>query len=94
MKLPRTVVIDGKRWRVRRGAIRSRALYKGKVVDKHHWGRTYPPTKTITIAWGLTPAQQLQTLVHEVLHASLWDLDEEAVERAEAAIGNALGLCP
>lgn len=92
MKMPRSIVIGGKRWRVRRGTIRSRALQGGKVVDRHHWGRTHQQTHTITIAWGLTPAQQLQTLVHEVLHAALWDLDEEAVERAEEAIGQALGL--
>jgi hypothetical protein len=92
VSLPRALVIGGKRWRVRRGTIRSRIAKNGKVVDQHHWGRTYAPSRTITIAWGLTPAQQLQTLVHEVLHAALWDLDEEAIERAESALGQALGL--
>jgi hypothetical protein len=92
MKLPSALVIDGKRWRVRRGTIRRRASSRGKIVNQKMWGRVHVPTRTITIAWGLTPAQQLRTLIHEVLHASLWDLDENAIERAEAAIGSALGM--
>lgn len=81
MKLPQTLTIDGKRWKVRRGTISKTGT---------HWGRCYPPTRTITIAWGLTPAEQLQTLVHEVLHACYWDYDEEAIQRGEEALGNLL----
>lgn len=35
----------------------------------------------------------LQTLIHEALHASFWDLDERAVEEADEAIGRFLWRC-
>ncbi len=52
-----------------------------------------PPTnagKKILVRQGLRGVERLHTMIHEFLHASLWDLDEEAVDRVSGDIGKAL----
>lgn len=37
------------------------------------------PDKAITIQRGLDEYNELQTIIHEGLHACFWDIDEEAI---------------
>lgn len=46
--------------------------------------------RLIRIALGYQEDQMLDSVVHEILHAALWDLDEEAVEETANAISSAL----
>jgi hypothetical protein len=46
-----------------------------------HMGICDIQTKVIRIALGMTEEETLETLLHEVAHASVWDLDEEAIVR-------------
>lgn len=48
------------------------------------------PNKTIRIRAGLSPQRELQTLVHELLHAGLWDVSEETVDFASEDIAGKL----
>jgi hypothetical protein len=43
---------------------------------------------TIKINNKLKGAERLEVLIHEVMHACLWDLDEEAVQETSLAIAN------
>ena len=64
----------GKRWRL--VSVPSRRL-------DHDRGECENPTssgKTIRINRELSGEGMLDTLIHEALHACLWDLDDEAVE--------------
>lgn len=36
--------------------------------------------KTIKVRPGMSPLEELDTTIHELLHAGLWDLDEEVIE--------------
>lgn len=38
----------------------------------------------------LTPPRELEVWVHEALHASFWDLDEEAIDEAGKSIASLL----
>lgn len=46
--------------------------------------------KQITIATGLTEIDELDTLIHEMIHASVWQLDEEIVDRMSTDIARVL----
>jgi hypothetical protein len=77
-----------------------RVLLRGKYYDlissklRKYWGDcNHPsdPDKVIRIASSLKDEKQLLiTVLHETLHACLWDLDEEAVEEISVDIGNVL----
>ena len=46
--------------------------------------------RIIRIALGYTEDRTLDSIIHEILHAALWDLDEEAVQDTANAISAAL----
>jgi hypothetical protein len=50
----------------------------------------YEPNKQIVIDKELSGVLLLDTLVHELLHASCWDLSEESVESAASDIAAVL----
>ena len=62
------VSIRGRRWRLRWC---TRLLNKGDCNIE---------TGTIRIRRGLEPDDELETMIHEAIHACHWDLSEEAVE--------------
>lgn len=78
----KTVTIRGKRWRV----IRSR------VPPDRDGDCDHPASKqkTIRIRRGLKDWRYLEVLIHEMLHASFWDVSEEAVTETAADITSAL----
>jgi hypothetical protein len=53
-------------------------------------GHFDPSTRHILIKKSLRGDQQWLVYFHEITHAAIWDLDEEAVLRAEKAIVSAL----
>jgi hypothetical protein len=75
----RILRIRGQRWRLR--FVPNLGNAEG-VCDKEQ--------RTIRIALGYPEDQTLDSIVHEVLHAALWDLDEEAVHETANAISSAL----
>jgi hypothetical protein len=70
-----TLTILGKRWRLR---------FVPTLGAGNHRGDCDPPTekgKSIRIASGQDSESLMDTLIHEMLHAAGWNLDEEFVER-------------
>lgn len=82
----RTVTIRGKRYRV----TRPRTLqHEGDLCD----GKCDPPDKPqkrIRLRSDLNGFELVETLIHEMLHASFWDIKEEAITEAAADITAAL----
>ena len=84
------VYIRGKRWRLIFGGIRHNADYIGKCdspTDKD---------KTIRVCGRLRGEHRLETIIHELLHAGSWDLDETAVRELAKDMGRTLtrlGYC-
>jgi hypothetical protein len=64
------VTIRGKRWRLKREKIRG--AY-GTCDGPNEKG------KSITIDPNISGQTELDTIIHECLHAAFWDMDEEAV---------------
>ena len=54
-------------------------ITRGKL-DKTQDGLCDASTRRITIRQSLTEERELDVLIHEMLHACHWDLDEEAIE--------------
>jgi len=57
------------------------------------WGDCDPPNKrgkTIRILRGLNPHDELDTLIHEALHAGSWDLSEDSVNELARDIARLL----
>lgn len=79
MKGDRIIQIRGQRWRIR---------FVPNLGDCE--GVCEKPTRTIRIALGYPDEQTMDSVIHEVLHAALWDLDEEAVEETANAVSSAL----
>lgn len=75
----RILKIRGQRWRIRF------VPYLGEAE-----GLCEKPSRTIKIALGKPPQDTMDSIIHEVLHAALWDLDEEAVLTTANAISEAL----
>lgn len=85
----RSVVIGKKRWKFVRRHI------KQKTEDGHPiYGLCDPPDnpgKTITVERKLSGKLELDTIIHELIHASLWEvLDEDFVERMGTDVANAV----
>lgn len=76
---PFSLTIEGKRWRVSEGD-----------PGKGNRGVCHLNGRRIILMPKMTNAEKAATLIHEVTHAALWDLDEEAVLRTERAITTAL----
>ena len=84
------VYIRGKRWRFVFGGIRRDADYVGKCDPPNANG------KTIRVQSRLRGERRLETIIHELLHAGSWDLDEAAVTEMAKDMGRTLtrlGYC-
>jgi len=79
MKGDRIVRIRGSKWRIR---------FVPNLGDCE--GVCHKPSRTIRIALGYPEDRTLDSVIHEVLHAALWDLDEEAVSETANSIAQAL----
>lgn len=66
-------IIRGKRWKIKQAAPSKSWCWNPKIKREIHM-----PTHGDTL-------DDLQVILHEVLHASSWDLSEEAVDAASAA---------
>lgn len=75
----RILRIRGQRWRIRF------VPYLGEAE-----GVCNKPERTIRIALGKSEKDTMDSIIHEVLHAALWDLDEDAVFTTANAISEAL----
>lgn len=65
------VIIRGRRWKLIRKALRG------------CWGICDPPNtvnKAVIIHSALKGRKELEIIIHEVMHAGHWDMDEVAVE--------------
>jgi len=72
MDRPRSVTILGKRWRL------SFAPHLGRNLGTCEHPET--PSKTIRIQAGLKGTELVEVLIHEMLHAANWHLNEEFVD--------------
>lgn len=75
----RILKIRGQKWRLRF------VPYLGEAE-----GVCNKPERTIRIALGKPGHDTMDSIIHEVLHAALWDLDEDAVFTTANAISDAL----
>lgn len=75
----RILKIRGQRWRLR---------FVANLGDAE--GLCRKDERIIRIALGYPDERTMDSIIHEVLHAALWDLDEEAVEETANAISFAL----
>ena len=48
------------------------------------------PNKEIKILSSLKGQEKLEVMLHEILHAALWDLDEQAIDETAADAARAL----
>ena len=82
MKTPKTLTIRGRRWR-----LVDVANHKGKEL-----GYCSNPDieKEIAIPIDGDTESELDTIIHELIHAAQWDLAEEAVEEMACSIAGAL----
>jgi hypothetical protein len=79
MKRDQIITVRGSRWKIR---------FVPNLGESH--GCCNKLQRTIRIALGKDEREMLDSIIHEVLHAALWDLDEEAVEETANAISGAL----
>jgi hypothetical protein len=75
----RIIKVRGQRWRLR--FVTNLGDNRG-ICDK--------PARVIRILSGQDGQMEMDTIIHEILHAALWDLDEEAVGTTANAIAEAL----
>jgi hypothetical protein len=60
--------------------LKDRGLCSSPKADKPH----------IKIQKGLKGVEHMEVLIHEILHACLWDLDEEAIDESSIVIAEIL----
>ena len=80
-----TCKIGGIMWRVK--------FVKSSEISRTAWGTCdHPPGRrpTICIRASMTPAQRIDTIIHETLHAALPLLDEAAVRSTATDIARVL----
>ena len=75
------VTIRGKRWRFERR--KTQGAY-GRCDGPHI------KNKTITVDPRISGQTELDTVIHECLHAAFWDMDEEAVEEVATDLARIL----
>lgn len=92
MRLPRGVVrnetrqtINGRRWRIR--LVPAREMPRDALGDCDHPPGPHP---TIRVRRNLTQQRLAEVVCHELLHAALPQLSEEAVTDTAAVLGRAL----
>lgn len=81
MVKPITITLLGRRWRLRR------------VRGSKDFGACDPPEaprKEIRVRASLRGMAELDTLLHELLHACNWTLDEDHVDRSASDIAKTL----
>ena len=54
------------------------------------WGKCHYDTQKIVVRGTLSPLNKLDTVIHELLHAAVPDMDETAVDETASAIAKAL----
>lgn len=64
-------------------------ITRGKL-DKTQDGLCDASTRRITIRQSLTGERELDVLIHEMLHACHWDLDEQAITETASDIARVL----
>ena len=74
------VVIRGWKWIIRSSRRRL----------KNMWGWCDSDKRTIVLCRTLKGRRHLDTVIHELLHAAFYDLDEEAVRESATDIANVL----
>jgi len=79
------LTINGRKWRIR--LVPAREMPRGWMGDCDH---PPGPTPTIRVKRSLPSQRMAEVIAHEVLHAALPQLSEEAVTDAAAAIGRAI----
>lgn len=82
---PKSAVFRGRRWRL------SWAPNLGG--DYGRCDAPHAKGKTIYIRLGQGQEDELDTLIHEALHACAWDLDEQAITDAASDIARFLRRC-
>lgn len=84
MQLPERITIFGKVWRLR------------SVNSKNYRGECDPPdtkAKEIRVKQGMGSEETMEVLIHEMLHAAGWHVDEGFVERFAADVARNLHKC-
>ena len=79
---PNYLVFFNKRWRFKRVTSIKDGLGSCDSPDK--------PDKEIKVLKRLIGREELDTLLHEALHACFWHLDEEYVDQAASDLARAL----
>jgi len=74
------ITLRGRRWELRWARLKDH----GDIQPPHIKG------KTIRISRGGPGSRILETLIHEMLHACLWDLSEDSVEKTAEDITRTL----
>lgn len=57
-------------------------------VQKGWWGYCCRETKRVRVSREAHGLRELDTLIHECLHAALWDLDETAIKEIATDVAN------
>lgn len=73
-----TIYIGDQRWKIQRARLRT------------HRGDCDITTKTIRVDEQLHGEELVEVLAHEIIHARLWDIDEQAVVELGVAIAKAV----
>lgn len=76
-------MISGKRWRIV-------FVDPSELPTDYHMGDCDIVSRRIRIALGMSEQETKETLLHEIAHACVWDLDEEAIVRLANAQARAL----
>jgi hypothetical protein len=76
----RKYTIRGVRYTIRPARIKDRGTCDNPKSEK----------PTIKYNKGLAGAELLEVLIHEVMHACLWDLDEHAIEESSIIISKVI----
>lgn len=80
-KPPKTVTIRGKRWRFE---------FTNKGIPQDDVAQIYTKPRKIVVRPRLKGQHRLDIVIHELLHAALWDLDEEAIDSTASDIARVL----
>jgi hypothetical protein len=82
MDRPTSLTVLGKRWRIRYVPY----LGKDKNGGNNRGDCAHPdyPQKTIRIKQNLCGEELVEILIHEMIHAANWHLDEDWIERFAA----------
>ncbi len=83
-KLPKSHTFNGRKYRI---------VWKKPYKAQGLCDAPNVPDKVMQINPNNTPEEVCNTVIHEALHAELWDLDEAAVDRIAYSISELLDKC-